>query len=247
MANNSHSGHRERLRQRALNTQLEQMPAHEVMELLLTYIIPVRDVNQLAHDIIDRFGTVRSALRASAEELMEVPGVGRSTADFLALVGKALDEYVGGEEKRPAYTTARKLAKLLGAVALQPGYYVACMDAQKRLLHLKPLPSEDARPEDMARDVISIAIRNHSYNVVVLRKGGAGFDRRDYGLLPALLNMAQGLEIHYLDELMQCDSGELKSLKAEQKEEAGATLRDEGFLIWLEDWGLKGPRDPYGT
>lgn len=43
----SHEGHRERLRQRYIDASLDAFADHEVIELLLTYSIPRRDVNEL--------------------------------------------------------------------------------------------------------------------------------------------------------------------------------------------------------
>lgn len=48
----SHEGHRERLRQRYIDASLDAFADHEVIELLLTYSIPRRDVNELAHRVI---------------------------------------------------------------------------------------------------------------------------------------------------------------------------------------------------
>ncbi len=236
MGKSAHKGHRERLRQRALMTRLEQMPAHEVIELLLTYAIPLRDVNDLAHDIVEKFGTVGQVLHASQEALMEVKGVGQSTAEFLTLVGHVLDEYVDSTEKKPAYTTARKLANLLGAVALKDGYYVACMDARNRLQQLTPLRADTSDAREMALGIVETAIKNHSYNVVLMKKGGMAFDRVDYGILPAFLELGQDLEIGYLDEMMKCDSGEMRSMLAEQKGKKG--LKDPAATAWLEDWRI---------
>ena len=51
-----HVGHRKRLRERAVRTDLEGFQPHEVLELLLSETIPRKDVNPLAHALIDRFG-----------------------------------------------------------------------------------------------------------------------------------------------------------------------------------------------
>ena len=71
-----HDGHRKRLRERAARTGLEGFQPHEVLELLLSETIPRKDVNPLAHALIDRFGSFSGVLNAGREELMQVPGVG---------------------------------------------------------------------------------------------------------------------------------------------------------------------------
>lgn len=60
-----HEGHRKRLRERAAQTGLEGFQPHEVLELLLSETIPRKDVNPLAHALIDRFGSFSGVLNAA--------------------------------------------------------------------------------------------------------------------------------------------------------------------------------------
>ena len=50
--NGIHTGHRQRLRERFRAQGLGGFAEHEVLELLLTYAIPQKDVNPLAHDAV---------------------------------------------------------------------------------------------------------------------------------------------------------------------------------------------------
>lgn len=70
---------------------LEALQPHEIIEFLLYYAIPRQDVNDLAHSLIDRFGTVEAVLHAEIPELTRVEGMGRRTAEFLAWVGEVAD------------------------------------------------------------------------------------------------------------------------------------------------------------
>ena len=66
-----HAGHRQRMRERFLTGGLEGFADHEVLELMLFYAIPQRNVNPLAHRLLDRFGTLHAVLEAPVEELMK--------------------------------------------------------------------------------------------------------------------------------------------------------------------------------
>lgn len=81
-----HTGHRSRMRQRFLQNGLENFADHEVLELLLFYAIPRRDVNPTAHMLLDRFGSLPGVLDAPKEELRAIPGVGPKVARFLTLI-----------------------------------------------------------------------------------------------------------------------------------------------------------------
>jgi hypothetical protein len=88
---NSPEGHRERLRQK-FKDDPRSISDTERLELLLTYIIPRRDIAPLARDLMERFGSLRAVMSAPAEQLMEIEGVGSSTATFILLLQSILDE-----------------------------------------------------------------------------------------------------------------------------------------------------------
>ncbi len=78
-----HNGHRERLREKLLD---DKLTSYEKLELLLAYAIPRRDVRPLARTLLKRFRSVYLVFSASYQDLISVPGVGRSTALLICLV-----------------------------------------------------------------------------------------------------------------------------------------------------------------
>lgn len=48
-------GHRGRVKERFIQSGLTGFAPHEILELLLFYIIPQKDTKQLAHQLIERF------------------------------------------------------------------------------------------------------------------------------------------------------------------------------------------------
>lgn len=81
-----HAGHRARMRERFMKEGLSGFSEHEVLELLLMFAIPQRDVNPLAHRLIDRFGSLSAVLESSPAELTRVDGVGENAAALLSLM-----------------------------------------------------------------------------------------------------------------------------------------------------------------
>ncbi len=75
--------------QRFRTEGLDHFDQVQVLELLLFYCIPRKDTNELAHKLIDRFGSVSRVMDASVSELMKVPGVGEYVATFLHLTKEA--------------------------------------------------------------------------------------------------------------------------------------------------------------
>jgi len=83
-----HDGHREKMRQRFLQGGLEHFADHEALELLLYYAIPRKDTNPIAHELMNRYGSLSAVLAAPVEDLQKTPGIGESAAVLLKLVSQ---------------------------------------------------------------------------------------------------------------------------------------------------------------
>ena len=69
MGEHLHAGHRQRLKNRYLDFGVENFSDHELLEMLLFYAIPQRNTNDLAHALIDRFGSLAGVLSADIDSL----------------------------------------------------------------------------------------------------------------------------------------------------------------------------------
>ena len=83
---NLHSGHRQRMFQRFMESGFDGYQPHEILEVLLFEVQPRRNTNELAHRLLDRFGSLRGVLCADRDALMQVRGVGRVTADYITSI-----------------------------------------------------------------------------------------------------------------------------------------------------------------
>ena len=84
---NLHEGHREKLRNRFIQDKgFENFEDHQILELLLFYAKAQADTNPLAHELIDRFGSLKGVLEARPEQLMTVPGIKAQAATLISMV-----------------------------------------------------------------------------------------------------------------------------------------------------------------
>lgn len=92
MKENIHKGHRERLRGLA-EKGIQNLPEHQVLELLLSYVIPQKDTNPLAHSLINRFGSLAGVFEATPTKLKQVNGIGDVAASFIHLCSQLPQVY----------------------------------------------------------------------------------------------------------------------------------------------------------
>lgn len=119
----SKSGHRERLRERFLRGAASSRTDEAILELLLTYGIPQRDVNPLARSLLAKFGTLENVLAADSKSLCGVAGIKGATATLLKVVGHlrrgpSEPKAAGNTEEKPAQTQPLGLHE--APVALPP-------------------------------------------------------------------------------------------------------------------------------
>ena len=79
-------GHRSRMRNTYINGGMENAPDHNVLELFLSVIIPRKDVKELSYSLINTFGSLEGVLNADVRDLMQVKGIGESTAVAISLI-----------------------------------------------------------------------------------------------------------------------------------------------------------------
>lgn len=81
-----HSNHRNRVRKKFLKYGIDSFEPHEIIEFLLFWSIPRKDTNVIAHDLINKFGSISAVFDASYKSLLEVDGIGENSATLLKLI-----------------------------------------------------------------------------------------------------------------------------------------------------------------
>ncbi|MBO4384880.1 MAG: hypothetical protein J5854_05625 [Clostridia bacterium] len=81
-----HLGHRQRIKERYNLNGFDSLDDKDLLELLLTYAIPRRDVYGLSRSLVHEFGSFEKVLSADAEELRERTDLTEHTITLLKLV-----------------------------------------------------------------------------------------------------------------------------------------------------------------
>lgn len=113
---NMHDNHRQRMMERCLRTGFASFADHEVLEMLLYYSKPRGDTNETAHMLLERFGRIDTVFEASAEELMQIDGVGQHSAVLMQLIRESARRYTrAAMQSRKRFTHIRDVAEFANA------------------------------------------------------------------------------------------------------------------------------------
>lgn len=167
-----HEEHRKRIRERFLSEGLDSFAPHNVLELMLFYSIPRRNTNDIAHRLLERFGSLTGVFDADIRELTEVDGIGENSAVLIKLIPQLARRYMSEkntEHKR--YNTARKLGEYF--VPLYIGetteiVYLLLLDASYRIISRERIFEGSVNSSRItSRTVIEHAVKAHASMAVL--------------------------------------------------------------------------------
>ena len=179
MAQSIHSGHRDRLKKRFLQQGLDGFTDIQALELLLFYSVPRQDTNPIAHNLLNRFGSLSQVLEAPAEELVKVDGIGEHSAALLRLINEMGRYYlVDRAQRERILPTIEDCARYL-----QPCFYgratetvfLLCLDAKCKVLCCREVGEGSINSAGISiRRIVETALREGASTVVLAHNHPSG-------------------------------------------------------------------------
>ena len=179
VSENVHSGHRARLREHFRKGSLDDFLDHEVLEFLLTFVIPRKNVNSIAHGLLRRFGSFAAVLDAPYQELSKVDGVGETSALFLSLIRQVLRRYrLTLNPTLETIDSIEKICEYLIAYFSHERNEVAVLlslDALRRVITLTKLSSGATNSVVITRrQIVEAAILSNATSVILAHNHTSG-------------------------------------------------------------------------
>lgn len=232
-----HAGHRARMKERFLAANGKDLADHELLEMLLYYVIPRRDTNEIAHHLIEEFGSIERVLDAPIDELVTTQGVSAATATYLALVREAAGRYTAAkvterEGASPIFDTPEKIVAFL-----RPKYvgvtveraYLLLFDNGMRMLDCRHLgDGEISSLLISVRRIAEIAYRKRASRVVLAHNHPDGIalpSKEDLALTRQVAAALQLLEIPLLEHFIFSKYGYCTVLNQAEEQETGTAQK----------------------
>jgi DNA repair protein RadC len=190
-----------------------------VLELLLFYAIPQGDVNPLAHELLEHFGTLSDVFQAPYEELVKVKGVGANTATLIQLIPALGARYLADRVRLDGQLTrAEDYMEALGHYffgARVELCYLLCMDGKSKLITCRKLG--EGIVDEVAilrRKVVETALSCNASRVVLAHNHVSGIARpsaADIDYTRQLRRLLRDVNVTLVDHLVIVD-GDMVSM-----------------------------------
>jgi len=224
MAENKHVGHRQRIRHRVRTEGLDNFHDYQVLEYALSFVIPYRDVNPLAHDLIDKFGSFGGVLEANEEDLMDVKGMGEVSAHFLTSMLKFYAYYEKEKARQVTHLTGTKesveFVKTLLQNKLLEELYVVCLASNNKIVKVeKVAKGTTSEAKINIRNITDLVSRLKVNNIIVAHNHPRGIAQpsiEDDKFTKALVTTLAINEVYLLDHIIIGDE-DYYSYRTERK------------------------------
>jgi DNA repair protein RadC len=209
---NPAEGHRKRLLERYLQNGISSLHQHEILELLLTFVIPRKDTKPIARALIAHHKTVGGVINTPIDELVTIDGVGERSAALFPLIhdliGICLNERY---EKQDMVSHRRDVEEYLRFYFGQRRQeYVAALflDNANHIIRTEILAEGTVNQCAVyPRIIIEKALRHGAASIILAHNhpgGGINPSEADWLITERLITVGKLLEIPLLDHVIIC-------------------------------------------
>ena len=175
-----HTGHRSRMKKKLAAQGLDAFEPHEVLEILLYYAIPQRNTNDIAKNLIDRFGSFSAVLDAPLETLMKA-GLTEHQALYLTMLPDVMRLYLLDKHHNPYKVhTSESVAKYI--IDRFIGYeetehvLLLLMDTKGKEVYCGMIGNGELRCANISiREIVTLALNYGAASAILAHNHPSGF------------------------------------------------------------------------
>ena len=207
-------GHRQRLRSRFVRGGLNGMQDYEILEMLLTYAIPRRDVKPLAKFLIEKFHDLPGLFRASGQELLDIPGLGTNSVTLILFIKELMPKILEYEVRQKKIINDR--SDIIDFLRMKIGnerketLMIFYLDAGRGLIEFDMHRGTVDHAAVYVREITERALLCHAAGVILAHNhpsGGTTPSVEDLQLTRNLSNALSQLGMKLIDHFLVTRSG----------------------------------------
>lgn len=202
--------HRKRIREKFRKAGAKGLHDYELLELLLTYAVPRKDVKPVAKELINHFGGLSGVLDADQKELESTAGLGPASAILIRLMKELCVAYMEEEMKdkdvlsSPGSVVNFARMKLSGLS--HEAFIVIYLNVKNAVIDYETMHEGTVdRVVVYPRRIIESALANRASGLILVHNHPSGCpepSEEDKRLTRAVSDAARALDIRVLDHIV---------------------------------------------
>jgi DNA repair protein RadC len=214
-----------------------------VLELLLFQLLPYKDTNKIAHDLLNVFGSIQNVMYAPADQLKKIRGISEVTAVNIALHRDLWLRCREREDPPAELSNALDIIQYAQKVYRETRserMHAVYVDFKARYLSKRAYAGTTNSVDVTVRRFVADALQSRAAGVILLHghfKGTPQPSAEDIKYTADVITALKLVEIELLDHLIFNETGEFYSFRQHGYITGGVDLIDpkytenEDFLI----------------
>ena len=205
-----HEGHRNRLRKKFLTNGLDKLEEHEILELLLFYAMPRKNMNGIAHELIDKFGSLVAVFDAPFGTLQTIKGIGENSATFLKLIPEIcriyLENKYNSSNSNLSLKKCKEMLKMKFIGMTEEAVGIILFDAKGKIVYNGIINRGSVNAVDVyIRRIIELIIMYNACSILLAHNHPSGIttpSTSDINSTIRLNKVLSGLKVNFLDHII---------------------------------------------
>lgn len=149
------------------------MPDHNVLEMLLFFGIPYKDTNEIAHSLMEKFGSFSGVLKADRTDLKNVKGMTENAACLISMLLPVFKRYTDDLMKeKPTLETTEQIVSFMRPRFIDTAnerVYLLCFDCNHALISVRFIDEGDVASANInLRSIASAVIETKAAGAVLV-------------------------------------------------------------------------------
>lgn len=210
MSEQHHTGHRARLREKYAKSGADSFHDYELMELLLTYAIPQRDVKPIAKELFKKFHSFSGIIDAPLAEIAKTPGLGEYSSILIKLVRDISSAYLAARMREQDILTSPESVTNFARMKLSghedESFMVIYLNTKNHVSDYEIIQTGTVdRAVIYPRSLIKKSLASNASGVIIVHNHPSGIcdpSEEDKTLTIAIKNAVEAVNIRFLDHLI---------------------------------------------
>lgn len=225
MSDSVHDEHRKRVKNEFFENGFnENTPPHKVIEMLLFYCIPRKDTNIIAHDLLDRFGSISNLIDAPIEQITDVAGAGINTAMFIKLLRTVFRLYTDEKSIKPeSYNSLDDVCEYLAKKYLgftEEVFSVTTFSSNGKMLGFDIINTGNiGEVHASIRDIIELVLKKNATSVIIAHNHPYGValpSQSDINTTISIKETLKLVNVRLVDHIIICDDDYISMAQSSQ-------------------------------